>query len=935
VDNRYPRIQAQTPLGDANRSVLSKLVRDQNTPGVQNTNRHYILTDPLSMNRISRHTAQNIVDSDAIMQVLPEMEHVIQIVVGTILNPKDMSNTELNISLDDTFNSELSRGFLDVVGDYFKKDYKMGDRLEKVLEDIVARKGAYIQAVIPENALDLIINGARRISTEDFDKYAKRFEQGRPLGILGVAELPESLKGHQAETVSIEAFGPDVQQILTTVGFQESGITVSDNYHLLKNHAHNRKRSRSRINALIRRESVSLEQEASHANGLTPDQVEELYRRGQAQFQQTIIVDKPEFMERPSVGHPLVLDLDPAAVVPVFPPGRPYEQVGFFVLVDMYGRPVSTDQSSDYYNELRNDFDKRYGQTDNSSELLRITREAMGGGDAQNKYEIEQIHMSYNSIMEADLKKRLVNGAYREEFELGFSEEIKRIMFSRHLKQQNTRLIYVPAELMVYSAFYYDVNGVGQSMLARSKVLANMRSVLLFAETMAGVRNAVGRKKVNINLDPNDPDKTATISDVQQLILESGRRGFPIGAPDPASILDYLNRAGYDFSINANGAEDFHQMTVDYDDYNTNIQAGNPELQDRLRKMHISSMSVPPEKADPENGAEFATSIVHNDLLFARRVKSMQKAFTDSLTKFVRVYTLNSSILVNKLLDHLKEQPGMIPAEYSNRPGMEVIEDFINALVVKLPEPDTSRTTLMLEMMEQHSQLLDKVLESYITVDLFPEEYLVKGGSVEKAIVAIKAYFMRLFIQDNNIMPQVAILYEMEEGKPVFSLFDTQKVAFDSLGTVIQEYIHGLEQTREEWTKKFVDKAAGMDGMGGGGTDDFGGGGDDGFGGDGGDGGFGGDDGFGTDGGDDGFGGADADLGGDGGDGLDAGDGAPGDDLDNSFSDLDPEAPAEGEPQAEADAEPPADGEPTDDEAAPAEAPAEDDEQDKDKDELK
>lgn len=931
MDNRYPRIQAQTPLGDANRSVLSKLVRDANTPGVQNTNRHYILTDPLSMNRISRHTAQNIVDSDAIMQVLPEMEHVIQIVVGTILNPKDMSNTELNISLDDTFNSELSRGFLDVVGDYFKKDYKMGDRLEKVLEDIVARKGAYIQAIIPENALDLIINGARRISTEDFDMYAKRFEQGRPLGILGVAELPESLKAHNPETVSIENFGPEVQQALTTVGFSDSHLTVSDNYHLLKAHTHNRKRSRDRINSLIRRDTVSLEQEISQSNGLTPDQVEELYRRGQAQFQQTIIVDKPAFMERPSVGHPLVLDLDPAAVVPVFPPGRPYEQVGFFVLVDMYGRPVSTDQSSDYYNELRNDFDKRYGNSDNSSELLRITREAMGGGDAQNKYEIEQIHMSYNSIMEADLKKRLVNGAYREEFELGFSEEIKRIMFSRHLKQQNTRLIYIPAELMVYSAFYYDVNGVGQSMLARSKVLANMRSVLLFAETMAGVRNAVGRKKVNINLDPNDPDKTATISDVQQLILESGRRGFPIGAPDPASILDYLNRAGYDFSINANGAEDFHQMSVDYDDYNTNIQAGNPELQDRLRKMHISSMSVPPEKADPENGAEFATSIVHNDLLFARRVKSMQKAFTDSLTKFVRVYTLNSSILVNKLLDHLKEQPAMIPAEYSGRPGMEVVEDFINALIVKLPEPDTSRTTLMLEMMEQHSQLLDKVLESYITVDLFPEEYLVKGGSVEKAIAAIKAYFMRLFIQDNNIMPQVAVLYEMEEGKPIFNLFDTQKVAFDSLGTVIQEYIHGLEKTREEWSQKFVDKAAGMDG-GMGGTDDFGGGGDDSFGG--------GDDGFGDDGGgfdtggDGGFGGADDGLGSDDG-------GAPGDDLDNSFTDMDPGS--ESDAPADADAEIPADDEPAEAEPANAdapadaepEAPAEDEEQGKDKDELK
>jgi hypothetical protein len=780
------------------------------------------------MNRISRNTAQNVVDSEAIMQVLPEMEHVIQIIVGTVLNPKDMSNTELNIAIDDnSFNSELNRVLLEVVSDYFKKDYKMGDRLEKVLEDIVARKGAYIQAILPENALDLIINGERKISAEEFGSAIKRFEQGRPLGLLGVAELPEALKKtHRAETISIENFGPDDQKALQTVGFADNNMSVSDNFHLLKARTHSKQRQRLAVNQAIRNQSVSLEDYNAKSQGLTPDQVEELYRRQSGgQYQQTIIIEKPEFMERPSVGHPLVLDLDPTAVVPVFPPGRPYEQVGFFVLIDLYGRPVSTDYSSDYYNDLRQDFDKRYGQTDNTSELLRITREALGGGDGQNKYEIEQIHQSYSSIVEADLKKRLVNGAYREEFELGFTEEIKRIMFSRHLKQQNTRLIYVPAELMVYSAFYYDQNGVGQSMLARSKILANMRSVLLFAETMAGVRNAVGRKKVNINLDPNDPDKTATVSDMQQLILESGRRGFPIGAPDPGQILDYLNRAGYDFSINANGAEDYHQMSVDYDDYNTNIQAGNPELQERLRKMHISSMAVPPEKADPENGAEFATSIVHNDLLFARRVKTMQKAFTDSLSKFVRVYTLNSSILVNQLLTKIKDNPEAIPADYSNRPGIEMVEDFINALIVKLPEPDTSRTQLMLDMMEQHSNLLDKVLEAYITTELFPEEYLIKGGSVEKAIAAIKAHFMRLFITDNNILPAVGVLYEMEEGKPVFSLLDTQNLAFESLGTVLQEYVSHLEITRKEWSKKFVDQAAGMGGDmpgAGGGDDTFG-----------------------------------------------------------------------------------------------------------------
>jgi hypothetical protein len=137
----------------------------------------------------------------------------------------------------------------------------------------------------------------------------------------------------------------------------------------------------------------------------------------------------------------------------------------------------------------------------------------------------------------------------------------------------------------------------------------------------------------------------------------------------------------------------------------------------------------------------------------------------------------------------------------------------------------------MLEMLGQHSDLLDKVLEQYITPDLFPPDEMVKEGAIEKATAAIKAHFMRLFIQDNNILPAVGVLYEMEEGKPVFSLLDHQAMAFESLGTVVQEYVHRLEETRKDWQTKFVN-AGTADGMGGG-TDDFsgGGGGDDSFGG--------------------------------------------------------------------------------------------------------
>lgn len=820
MSNQFPRIQARSPLGDINKATLDKLVVDKQSAIGNDPRHHYVITDPLGMQRISKESAQNTIDSDAIMQVLPDMEHVVQILVGTILNPKDMSQSDMNILVrENAFSSEMTRGLLEVITDHFKHDYKIDDRLDKVLEQIIAGQGASIQVVLPENSLDLIINGERKLSLEDFDSVYKRFNQNRPLGLLGPG-IEYDNKGkvvtRNVSTVSIEHLSGKQLESALSVGCRDSGITISDNFNLLKNPEWNKTRRSINVSNMLKRDAVSLEDSYDRNSGLTPEQVEQLYRRNEGRYQQTIVVERPEYLQKPSAGHPLVIDLPTSSTIPVFIPGKPHEHVGYFVLIDRYGRPLTWDTPTDYYGELRTNFNNKYGSTDNSSELLRITKEALGAGDTRNAIEIEKLHQSYNSIIEADLKKRLATGAYREEFDLGFTEEIQRIMFSRHLKNQQTQIIYIPQELTVYIAFYYDHNGVGTSMLARSKILANMRSVLLFAETMAGVRNAVGRKKVSINLDPTDPDKTQTISDIQQLILESGRRGFPIGAPDPAHTLDYLNRAGYDFSINAN-SDDFHQMSVDYDDYNTQIQAGNPDLQDRLKKMHYSAMGCPPEKVDPENGAEFAVSIVQNDLLMARRVKNYQKVFCEGQTKFIQTYTRNSSVLVNRLLEYVKENEKAIPSEYSGNSGMELIEDFIEALEVRLPQPDTSRIENLMTQLEAYDQLLTKVLEQYVTPDLFPEEMMVKEGHIDRVTEIVKAHFMRLYIQENNILPEVGVLYEMESGKPVFNLFDGHQVAFESLGSVIQEFIAGLEQTKGEWAKRFVNKESGdFDGSSGG-----------------------------------------------------------------------------------------------------------------------
>lgn len=794
--NQHRKLGFHRDTPGVNLAVVNKATPSSTSGSTPNEQTISINRDTLE--KQSQSLARDSINADSVFQLLPDMELAEQVLVGSILSPKDMSTVELGFSLEEgLFDAEIMGDLLEVVRCYFKRTYKIDEQLDSMLEDALFKKGAHIQIVIPENSLDQLINTRSNISTEMYDDVKRRLQTGKPLGFLG---HPRSQK------VSLENYHPSANALpideVTRPGSKRAlpYLSVSDNFDTLKLPVINQRQRSRRISDLVTRRTVSME---SAASGLTPEQVDALYVKDHQQPRPTQVLYPSAYQTRPSSGHPLIITPPMEAVIPVCVPGKPSEHVGYFVLLDKNGRPVQRDGNRDYYGELSSSFSNN-GREDSSQDIVKLTREAMGGQTSDSTQSVDELQKAYGEIIENDLVNRLRNGIYDEEFELGFTQEVYTLMLHRAMAAQQTQLLYIPAEFVMYMAFNHDEKGVGESLLKQSNLIANMRSVLLFAETMSGVRNAIGRKRATITVDPQDPDPQKTISDIQAAVVEAASRGFPLGSPDPGQTMDYLNRAGFDFAVNIEGGN-YPTTRVEFDDYNTQTSAGNPELQDRLRRMHISGMGMNPEQIDPSQSPDFATSVVNNNLIMTRRVLRYQKRFTRHLTKFVQMFVTHSPSLINEIQKVIDEQKGRLtPEQKKSLKGETLIDDFINAIKVTLPSPDTTKVEQQLQAFEQYTMLIDRTLEAYINPDIFPDGYLQREErTIEQVTMVIRSYMQRRWLEQNNVTPELLQLLEMDKRTPAFNLLEIQEVVHGSLGEAIHRYLADLNKQQETWKKKY------------------------------------------------------------------------------------------------------------------------------------
>lgn len=877
----FPRMGLQK-LDPSVEAVLSKLVPANHHPGsgtqINRRPSQIVGPDMSLLERISDQTTANVVDAHSLFQLLPDTELAMQVLVSSIISPKDLVSTEINYSVEPgSVPPEVASAALEVIRDHFENNHKIGEMLPEMLRDALFLTGSYPMMVLPETTIDSAINSRSRVSTESLREIIDPSTKlPRSIGLLG---NPGSTDERAAEEdVSLEslfdridgvrppnAYDPKVGEITFSVEMRESPeadklvkrslkfdpkLTIVDNPQILRVPELISKLRTDKLNDLMRPAGLSAEafsgtdryqrSNAAREAGGKPDPMQEARERGSLyrtrQFQATPVLSmaKPSSLSRESVGHPLVIHLPSECVIPVHVPSSPEKHLGYFVLLDRQGNPLVKAMESDYFTEMSNNLKSN---RELSSQLIANTQRATSGADWQSRQmDIDEMTRVYSDIVEAEITQRLKRGLYGEGVQVAKPQEVYRIMLARALAGMHTQMLYVPAELMTYFAFDYNQYGVGVSLLQKSKIIGGLRAMMLFADTMAGIKNSVGRTIVNIQLDEQDPDPAATAEGLMHEFAYARSSGLmPLGATAPRDIVNYMQQASVEYAISGNPR--YPSTTVSVEDRPNNRTRPDDKLQEDLKRRQLMSFGLAPETVDATQSPEFATSVVANNLLLTKRVVLWQKDTTGMLQDHVARYTLNSGILMERLRDAVRQAVNQANRDSESAADLSqdqvdsyaqahvhesdidsLVVDFVYALRLSLPKPDQATGQLQIEAFDRYYDGLGKALACYINVDFLKEMELGSTAQdVEVAIEAIRAHFMREWMRNNNVFPELDILTQMEDDGPALDMAESNaghvEAVRKSLGTYLKQVLAKNKQFTEDMDK--LKEQAGVDTSGG------------------------------------------------------------------------------------------------------------------------
>lgn len=730
-------------------SVVPKLIQDRTASSFIEKNDFNINRTALESlyNRI-RVTKQN---NEHIIKLFPDIELAIQILVSSILSPKKMTDIQLNYKINKSLNISptISGKFITTVKEHINSEYELEDKLSEIVREALFTSGAYIQAIIPESSVDDLINTdiSTNYSAEDFKTRVDLAIETltKPINLIPANNGPDT-----------ELTGKVDKNTLVHHMVSRSFVNITDNPRILSFSDF-----KDKITSNLVRSSFKSNTSISTENLNKVSYIDIFRKRDFTSNKGLEFIKKKTETNRKSLGKPLTVKLPTHSVIPVFIPGNESEHIGYFVLLDQAGKPLNNDINDGVLDQVSTVISQP--NTGNASPIQKAYNNLVH--DSTQGFNATELFDLYKTILEKQIYDSVKSSLYGKSCEIAEKNDIYFLMFTRALSNQKTNLLFIPKDLIVYFAFQYNEVGVGKTLLENLTILSSIRAILLFSKVMAFAKQSIDVTKVNVSLDPNDPDPEKTIEQIQDSVLKMRQNFFPLGMNNPVDLLNWIQRAGLQFAYDNNPM--LPNVKIDFENANLSHTIPDSAFDEELRKQSIISLGLSPESVDNGFNPEFATSVVNNNILLSKRISVYQKTLTKHMSKFVDLVVYNDEILRAELRKLVLESLSSIEEHLTEEEKQELnkdkeafIENYIDNISsnieVFLPKPDNTNITTLSAEFDIYKDNLDKVIESVISPEIFAEDIT---GDMSAHVDTIKNvyrnYLLRKWMSENNFYPEV------------------------------------------------------------------------------------------------------------------------------------------------------------------------------------
>ena len=806
-------------------AYASKMVRDHwgrtNTPGTGVD----VPNESIFSALINRRAQKNL-DAETIIKLSPDIKLIKSLIVSIIMSPMDMDSGGLSYKMGETdLPGFITNPLLEIIREHFSSYYNLDEELPDLLGDALFDQGAGIRIIVPEASADDMINGATRVSNEEYlnsllDDDKRTY---RPIGILGGVETVDEAKKKGAQgrntagsKVSMEsAFTFTIPSMSTRVN---DHVSITDNIEILNlpilKERVKTEFVKQRVNAgiyqTLRRPGVSNEARQGEIKTLTSA----LYttrNHNRAGGRTIDIMPSASQASRSSIGNPSVLRAASESGIPCYVPGNEKKHLGYiFPLDPNSGHIINVKE------EMKDNISRGMGSLDNTqamnltSSLIQQTQIMSSGYCAGNdKMSAEERLKLYTQVFEENILKRIQNGIMGHNVKLGENEDFINVMLARNWANQNIHLIFVPAEQVAYFAYEYDSNGMGKSLLDDVKQVSTLRIMTTFANFMSAVANAVGRTKVTLNIDPRSPDPEKDVHIMMDEYMRGQSNSSPTDVTSAAEMFRTLRQMGVSFETQGN--DRIPNSSVQVDSYQSNKQMIDPEFMNELKNQQYMGLFVTPDMVDMTQQGDFAITRWTSNQLFAKRIKQLQVITCRHAKKFVRAYTFSSGYLIQKMQKAIEDVKDKLPENYCNLTAKEepllyqaVLEEFMDKLELELPTPSSTKFTTQLEEMQKYEAIVDAGLRWTISQEL--EDGIMDDGDQENVNMlmnAAKAKLMRDYMAREEILPELGeFTRKGTEDNPGMNLAKEHALHLNNLMNNLGDWGSAVQlrrKKRKEW----------------------------------------------------------------------------------------------------------------------------------------